>query len=197
MRRGSQLARYGRLCRTGGRSFHPSHGGFSHVSPHSTLLVDWSGRIGFSESLSAAGDGTGPLQFRCDPGSPVRFEQRCRDLSRFDGFGLLDHPLAVAGVLSTGLRQVWNAALRTRCHHLFCSPVGLDLEGLGVEPVGPGFGRHQSGRPLHRSVNQCRLPRQREPRGLEDRAPMSGTLGNPNGSPFCTRFRLWFPPDGP
>ena len=24
---------------------------------------------------------------------------------------------------------------------------------------------------------------------------MSGTLGNPNGSPCCTRFRLWFPPD--
>jgi len=170
MRRVSQLVSHGHLCTTGGRRFHPSHGGFSHVSPHASLLVDWSGRFCFSESFSAAGDGTGPLQFRCDPGSPVRSEQRCRDLSRFDGRGLLDHPLAVAGVLSTGLGQVRNAASPTRCHHLFPSLVGLDLEGVAVEPVGPGFGRHQSGRPLHRSVNQCRLPRQREPRGLENRA---------------------------
>ena len=171
----------------------------SAMSRH-TPLYSWIGQVvsAFPQSFSAAGDSAGPLQFRCDPGSPVRSEQRCRDLSRFDGFGLLDHPLAVAGVLSTGLGQVRNAASRTRCHHLFRSPVGLDLEGLAVEPIGPGFGRHQSGRPFHRSVDQCRLPRQREPRGLEDRAaPMSGTLGNPNGSPFCTRFRLWFPPDGP
>ena len=108
MRRGNQLARHSHLRRTRGRNTHLGHGGFGHVLPHTTLLVDRPGRLGFSASFSAAGDGAGPLQFRCDPGSAVRFEQRCHNLGCFARLGVLDHPFAASGVLSASLGQVRN-----------------------------------------------------------------------------------------
>ena len=96
----------GEDCRTRGRNIHLGHGGFGHVLPLTTLLVDRTGCLGFSTSFSAAGNGAGPLQFRCDPGSAVRFEQRCRDPGSSSRLGVLDHPLAASGVLSASLGQV-------------------------------------------------------------------------------------------
>ena len=56
---------------------------------------------------------------------------------------------------------------RARRHHLFRPAAGLDPPGLAVHPLGLGAGCHQLGRPLHRLVDQRRLPRPGHPRGLE------------------------------
>ena len=116
------------------------------------------------------------------------------------GRGLLDHALAFAGILSTCLGQVWNTASRARCHHLLCAPHHLGLEGMAVEPVGLGLGRHQFGRPIHRAVDQYPLSRHCVPRGLEDHAGQRSTrletrmdrafaLGSPPGSCWMERDR--------
>src|SRR5262249_29767524 len=80
-----ELARHGHLRRTGGRRTNPGHGGFSHVSPHSTLLMDQPGRRGVSASFPAASHGTSPLQFRCDLSPEVWANQCCHPFSLFVG----------------------------------------------------------------------------------------------------------------
>ncbi len=58
-----------------------------------TPLYSWTGQVvsgAFPHIFPATGDGGRTLQFRCDPGSAVRSEQRCHGLGVFAGRGLLD-----------------------------------------------------------------------------------------------------------
>ena len=146
-------------------------------------------------TLAAPGHRLGPLQLRHVPGPAVWPQQRGDRLGPRAGRGFPYPPLPPSGVLSAGCRQVGPATRRTRRHHLFRPPAGLDPPAAGSPPTWPWRWMPPAwatALPSCRSASSTAARPSLSPG--RSCTPTCRTPGNRSGSPCSGSSPAWSPP---